>query len=585
MTDYSNKYKFCPEMIAGARLGPYTNCMPSNEREPEFAMREMESRPANLKDEEESVRVFGFSGFKDKDNPERKIVVKRLGSFEELIGQNTTTENNRFSGAKKIIDCFADTKKEFEAPSGKSISKRPHLLIAGGFVRDTLLNKKPKDIDFATDMEYENIIEMFEKNFADEIKEGKITMGETGKDFGVLRLKFRDTDEEYEVANFRIDGKYADGRRPESITPVRYPGVDADRRDLTINSLFYNPFSGNVIDYTGGLEDLKEKRLKFVGNPEKRISEDRLRILRYARFLLRTGFSEDGRAKEAILKHAEDLQMLPAERVRDEINIIFKDGPVGNTLEKLKEYGILKQILPELEYLSLCEQGPPYHMEGDVFRHTVMVANLLPEDADLSLRWAAVLHDISKPETKEERLDDGGKAKISFIGHAEPGAKNARKILNKLAFSNEMTNEIVWMVENHIRMFGFPDLREGKAKRFADSSSFLKLFELAKADTRSSVPSDPATREDNEKLLEAIERRYLEIKKFEEEQKGPLALIKKTLNGHTIIDKYKKIYGKAPEGKVIGAIKEEAHETIENQKITDLEKALQILDEVIARTK
>ncbi|MDP2668261.1 MAG: CCA tRNA nucleotidyltransferase [bacterium] len=560
--------------------------MSSNEKESELIMREAADQSPDDKDAEEIARVFGFSGFKDRDHLNRKIAVQKLGTFEELITrQNNNSEESKFSGAKKIIDCFAGVRNEIEVSKDKTISKRPHLLIAGGFVRDTLLNKKPHDIDFATDMEYENIIELFKKSFTDEIKEGKVTMGETGKAFGVLRLKFSDTGEEYEVANFRIDGDYSDGRRPDSVTPARIAGVDADRRDLTINSLFYNPFSGNIIDYTGGLDDLKEKRLKFVGEPEKRISEDRLRMLRYIRFLVRTGFFEDGPAKEAILKHAKELNMLPAERIRIELNAIFLSGKTGDAVEKLKEYGLLREILPEVESLSDCGQGPPYHMEGSVYQHTVMTANALPENADTSLRWAAILHDISKPETKEEKLDKDGKTKVSFIGHAEPGAEAAGKILNRLKFSNEEMSEITWLIENHIRAFSFPEIREAKARKMAASPYFLNLFELAKADTRSSVSSGDTARIENENLLEAIEKRYLGIKKFEQEQEGPLALIKKAVNGHVIIEKYKKIHGEVPQGKNIGLIKEEVYETIDNQKITDVGEALKVLGEVVERTK
>lgn len=536
------------------------------------------------KEAEEISRVFAAAVFGSAEFPDRKIEMKKIGAFDEVI-RDAEKEHGalHFEGARKIIECFAKARVPHTLPDGKTIMRKPHLMIAGGFVRDILLHKKPKDVDFATSLSYAEVAELLQKSFSQEIADGAMTFAEVGKNFGILFIRFSGTGEQYEIASFRLDGDYKDGRRPEDITTIRHAGPDADRRDLTINALFYNPLSGNVIDYVGGLRDIQDKKLRFVGEPEQRIAEDRSRMLRYVRFLLRTGFAEDGRAMEAIKKNAEKIQETAVETVRDEMNKILQSGPAGEALKMLKKYELLQYILPEVDRLSLCTQGPPYHMEGDVFEHTVMVANALPPNAPLMLRWAAILHDIAKPDTKEDRIDEAGKQKISFIGHAEPGAEKAMKILENLHFSNEQKKEVEWPVQNHIRIFEFPILREGKAREMALSPYFLNLFELAKADTRSSVPTDTTIREENEKNIVAIEVRYRAILEFEKEKKSEIFEVRKAVNGNIIKEKYHAHYGVLPEDALIGIMQREVLEMLTNEKITDTNEALRVLGGTIIK--
>jgi len=519
--------------------------------------------------------------------PDRPIQVQRLAKFGELAGNlREEGRGNLAEGAEKIIGAFTEARTEVELPSGKTVLRKPHLVIAGGFVRDTLLEKTPKDIDFATSLNYAEAYAVLKKKFAAEIERGEVSLvEEAGKNFSVLIARFRDLDQEYEIAAFRIDGDYSDGRRPDAVTPTRYAGSDAERRDLTINALFYNPSTGNVIDYVGGLKDLKEKNLRFVGNAEERISEDRLRMLRYIRFLGKTGFMEDKNVKEVIQKHAHEILGLPAERLHDELSTVLATGSAGDALERLHEYGLLKEILPEVAALADCPQGPPYHMEGDVLKHTTLVANGLPSDASANLRWAAVFHDISKPETRAEEIDQGKEKKVSFLRHAEVGAEKILPILNRLKFSNEERNEIKWLVANHIRMLGeFTNMRESKARELALSPYAANLIALAEADSRGAVPVNPEIKEKNEMVLKSMRERYESIIAHTVEKKEQVDAVTKAVNGNEIISTFKKRHGHKPEGKRIGLLKARILEEVHDNRITDPEEARGVMERIISES-
>jgi len=518
---------------------------------------------------------------------DRPIQVQHLAEFRELA-QNlrNSGRGNLAEGAEKIINAFGEARADVELPSGKSVSRKPHLVIAGGFVRDTLMGKTPKDIDFATSLDYASVYAALSKKFAKEIEQGEIALvEEAGKNFSVLIVRFNDLDEEYEVAAFRVEGDYRDGRRPDTVMPTRYAGVDAERRDLTINALFYNPYTGNVVDYVGGFKDLEEKKLRFVGNAEERIQEDRLRMLRFVRFLGKTGFTAEVSAKEAIQKNASRIGELPAERLHDELGAVLGTGPAGDALDRLREYGLLREVLPEVEALGDCAQGPPYHMEGDVFKHTVLVANGLPAEASSILRWAAVFHDISKPETRAEEKNPQGDTKVSFHRHAEIGAEKLIPILNRLKFSNEEKNEIKWLVVNHIRMLAeFRNMRESKARELALSPYALNIIALAQADTRGAIPADPRIKKENEENLVLMRERYASILAHEAEKKTEIDTVLKAVNGREIISAYEKRHGHKPEGKTIGVLKARILEEIHDNKVSNPEEARAIMERVVADT-
>ena len=236
----------------------------------------------------------------------KKINTMRLGNIDDIY--KNIEEGIAPTGAKQIIDVFKQN---------NSLEKT-RILISGGFVRDILLGESPKDIDFVTNLTYDKVKTLLENNLQN-IKK----IEAQGQTFQVVRIVF-ENGEEYEIATFRMDGEYKDGVHPETIVPITSPGIDAMRRDFTINALFYNPLSGNVIDYVGGLLDISEKRLRFVGNPEERIKEDKSRMLRYARFILKTNFSINEKDKEAIRKHSSEINNIPKELLKKELDKMIK---------------------------------------------------------------------------------------------------------------------------------------------------------------------------------------------------------------------------------------------------------------------
>lgn len=335
--------------------------------------------------------------------------------------------------AKKIIDVFN---------KNNSI-----ILIPGGFVRDVLLNKTPSDIDFATNLNPDEIEKLLKQKLKGEYKKIELQ----GKIFGVIRIVFNNG-ENYEIATFRKDGKYSDGIHPDNVELIQSVEQDAKRRDFTINALFYNRIDGNIIDYVGGLEDIKKRKLKFVGIPEQRINEDKSRIIRYVRFLLQTGFIGDKPSEKTIIKLAYKINVVPHELVKKELDKIIKIVNSGKMLETLDKLNLLKNIFPEIKNLENAKQGPPHHMEGNVFRHTKMVCENLPENADSILKWVGIFHDIGKPEARKETIKNKEK-KISFLDHETIGIEKTKPILRRLKFSRHEAKQIIWFIKNHLIVF------------------------------------------------------------------------------------------------------------------------------------
>ena len=521
-----------------------------------------------------------FNLFETPEGLPKSIVVKKYKPFNDILN-DLKNDNNQlnYNNAQNIIDIFNTTRADSTLPTGKSISAKPHLLIVGGFVRDLMLNKQPKDIDFATDLELPEVKALLSKHFSKEIAKDDIFLDTTGQAFGVMRIRFRKTGEEYEIASFRKDIGIDDGRHPKNVEMVRRPGIDAERRDFTINALFYNPNSGLIIDYTGGLKDIKEKTLRFVGDPKERIKEDQLRVLRYIRFLFKTGFKEDLKAKQAIQNSVNQLSKLPSERIIDEINktIAVVDSQYGEIIRIYKEFGLLKQLFPEVAQLEDCEQGPPYHMEGNVLTHTIMVANSLPKNTSLELFLAAMYHDISKPETRLESQDNNGMIKVSFHDHEEKGVEKIIPLLKKLKLSKESQKKIIWLVENHLRIFSFAKMRRSKAVTLMENPYFQDLLSLAEADQASSIPEKPETKMDFSEII----NRYNIIKNEQKKLGHSYEKIKKIINGHNIIEIYKQIHGRTPEGIIIGNIKTEIENLILDKNITDTKEIQEILKNLI----
>ena len=446
------------------------------------------------------------------------------------------------------------------------------VLVAGGAVRDHLLGKEAKDIDLCTEATPDELIQLLESK--------GIEVKHVGQNFGVVLAILRNGNDEYEeveIATFRIDGDYSDGRRPDSVAFIRNPAEDAARRDLTINGLFYDPSDHTVIDYVGGIDDMNNKVLRFIGIAPERIKEDKLRMLRYVRFLLKTGFFPDEESINAMREYAKSITTVSAERIKDELDKIFKTGPVSKALRLLKEFGLLEHILPEVDSLSECDQGAPYHMEGDVFKHTCMVADGLLANSSDELRWAAVLHDIGKPATRKET----DTCKVNFIGHDSVGAEMADKICRRLKFSNEEKEKIVWLIKNHMQVLQLPKMRPAKAKRFVLDQKledihpyFQDLLSLAQADENGAVSLEPRAEEDS---FAGILEKFNKLKAELDLQKQSGSNISKLINGRDVMTALNINKGGPIVGKILKAVQDKLLEMEEPTR----ECALGLLREIV----
>lgn len=319
-------------------------------------------------------------------------------------------------------------------------------LLAGGCVRDFLLGKEPKDYDVATSATPDQVVQLFP---------GALTVG---AHFGVVVV--RKDHEQIEVATFRTDGSYHDGRRPESVT-FASAQEDAQRRDFTVNGLFRDPVEDRIIDYVGGEADLRARVLRAIGDAERRFEEDRLRLLRAVRFATVLGFEIEAGTWEAVCRHAEAIRTVSAERIRDELVKIFLHPNRLRGFDLLVESGLMREVLPEILALQGVEQPPNWHPEGDVFVHTRLMLSLLPGKVSLPLVLSVLLHDIAKPATFT--VDETGR--IRFNGHDKLGAEMAGDILRRLKFPNDVIEPTVVAVEHHMVFKDVKKMRNSTLKR------------------------------------------------------------------------------------------------------------------------
>lgn len=343
-----------------------------------------------------------------------------------------------------------------------------HLaLFAGGCVRDIRLGREPKDFDIATAATPEQVQALFPKTRA------------VGAHFGVVLVRSRGLD--VEVATFRRDGPYEDGRRPTHVV-YSSPAEDAARRDFTINGLFLDPRSGRVIDHVGGDRDLVAGLVRAIGDPSQRFAEDYLRLLRALRFAATLGFQIEPATWRALRGMAPRIEAISPERVRDELSRMLTIPGRRRAVESLVDSGLAAVVLPELPPLRGCEQPPQFHPEGDVFVHTMIMLDLLPDDAPLELAWATLLHDIGKPAT--QTVDDDGR--IRFNGHDALGADMARAILTRLRYPNKVIDAVVTMVARHMQFMHVRQMRTSRLKRFMAEPTFEQECELHRVDCTSS---------------------------------------------------------------------------------------------------
>lgn len=340
-------------------------------------------------------------------------------------------------------------------------------LFAGGCVRDRLLGRPVHDIDIATSARPEEVQELFARTVA------------VGAQFGVIVVL--EGDDEFQVATFRSDGAYIDGRRPESVR-FSSPKEDAARRDFTINGLFFDPLTDEILDFVGGREDLAARRLRCIGDARERFAEDRLRLLRAVRFAATLEFEIDADTWSALCESAPRIHEVSAERIRDELVKMFTSPARVRALDLLDASGLLFEILPEVHALHGCEQPPEFHPEGDVFIHTRIMLGLLDGEVSLPLAFSVLFHDIGKPPTFE--VDPTGR--IRFNTHEHVGADMTRVIMERLRFSNDEIDATEAMVRNHMVFKDVQQMRVAKLRRFLARPTIDDELELHRVDCTSS---------------------------------------------------------------------------------------------------
>lgn len=337
-------------------------------------------------------------------------------------------------------------------------------LFAGGCVRDRLLGNDPKDYDIATSATPDEILKHFPK------------AGTVGAHFGVVLVK--KGGHHFEIATFREDGEYTDGRRPESVV-FSDAENDARRRDFTINGMFHDPVADRTIDYVGGRADLEAGLIRCIGTPEDRFREDYLRLLRAVRFATRFGFEIEETTWTAICKTGENIQHISPERIREELDRIWVDPNRVRGFDLLVDSGLMEHLLPEILQLKGCEQPPQWHPEGDVFVHTRLMLSHLPDDASLPLVLSVLFHDIAKPATFSYDPDED---RIRFNGHDKVGAEMTRAILRRFRYSNAIVDTVSEAVENHMKFKDVQKMRSSTLKRFMAKDSFDDQLALHRVD-------------------------------------------------------------------------------------------------------
>jgi len=353
------------------------------------------------------------------------------------------------------------SKKNLALQIVRTLKKNGHeAYFVGGSVRDLLLRKKPKDFDIATDAVPKRVAKLFKKTVP------------VGAQFGVMLVVLDNLP--FEVATFRTDEGYRDGRHP---TAVRFASAqeDALRRDFTVNGIFFDPLSRRVMDWVEGEKDLRKKIIRAIGDPKKRFAEDKLRMLRAVRFASVLGFKIEAKTFASVKRFAPQIKAVSQERIRDELIKMFTGPHPGLALKLLDKAGLLKEVLPEVAKMKGVQQPRAFHPEGDVFRHTALLLEQLKNPPPV-LAFGCLLHDVGKPATFR-RAD-----RIRFNGHDRVGAKMSEHILTRLRFSNDLKDKIVACVDGHMRFKDVKSMRESTLKKFMQRGTFETELEQHRID-------------------------------------------------------------------------------------------------------
>lgn len=344
--------------------------------------------------------------------------------------------------------------------------------LAGGCVRDFLLDREPSDYDVATSARPEEVMGLFPQTYA------------VGAQFGVVLIPVLQDGPDgapdnyaIEVATFRSDGRYTDGRHPDQVQFSSDARTDVQRRDFTINGLLLDPVTQEVLDYVGGQEDLKDQIIRTIGDPRERFAEDKLRVLRAVRFAARFGYRIEPATFHAIREMASQIHQVSRERIRDEVLKMLTEGRARRAFELLDQAGLLEQVLPEIKRMEGVQQPPQFHPEGDVWIHTLMLLEGLPAGCSRTLALGTLLHDVGKPPTFRVAPD-----RIRFDGHAEVGTRMAEEICRRLRLSNDETEQVCALVANHMRFGEVKRMKQSTLKRFLRMPRFEEHLELHRLD-------------------------------------------------------------------------------------------------------
>jgi len=382
--------------------------------------------------------------------------------------------------------------KDFAISIIRTLREQGHkAYLVGGCVRDLLLGREPADYDVTTDATPEEVMRIFPETYA------------VGAQFGVVLVPVPVSEEQevprlhpdfaessarddrtvgvVEVATFRSDIGYSDGRHPDQVRFSKDPREDAERRDFTVNGLLLDPVTNEVLDSVGGRKDLEAGIIRTIGDPERRFAEDKLRMLRAVRFAARFGYAIEPETFHAIQELAWQINQVSRERIRDELSKMLTEGRARQAFLLLDETGLLHEVLPEIEAMKGVAQPPQFHPEGDVFVHTLLLLDKLPQPCPLTLAWGALLHDVGKPATFRVAPD-----RIRFDGHVDVGVKIAEQICRRLRFSKDDTGQILALIDNHMRFAHVQRMNESTFKRFVRMPRFDEHLQLHRMDCQSS---------------------------------------------------------------------------------------------------
>jgi poly(A) polymerase len=345
--------------------------------------------------------------------------------------------------------------------------------FVGGCVRDMILDREPADYDVATDAMPDQVMRIFPETYA------------VGAKFGVVLVPASSTNANentvVEVATFRSDIGYSDGRHPDQVRYSKDPREDVERRDFTVNGLLLDPIKDEALDFVGGRKDLDAGIIRSIGEPERRFAEDKLRMLRAVRFAARFGYTIEPATLAAIQKLAPQIHQVSRERVREELAKMLTEGHARDAFLLLDQIGLLREVLPEISAMKGVEQPRQFHPEGDVFVHTLLLLDKLPQPCSPTLAWGALLHDVGKPATFRIAPD-----RIRFDGHVDVGVKMAEEICRRLRFSNDDTGQILALVDNHMRFAQAQQMKESTFKKFVRMPRFEEHLELHRMDCQAS---------------------------------------------------------------------------------------------------